>query len=241
MLLQIAIDRPESLVIVRQLADLVDIVEVGTPVLKRFGLAAISTCRELAPDVPVLADTKTVDGGAEEAEMIFNAGAMFLTVLSCAEPATRQAVSDIAGKYGGHVVVDTLTEHGDLSEATRDCPPHFDVVCVHVPTDARLAGDLILSDRLKWVARLHELGHRVSVAGGVNKSNLASIISAGPEIVIIGSGITAAEDPRGTTEWMVSQLPQRGSGWPWEAESAHRFPVRIGATAELADLRRLAR
>ena len=218
MLLQIAIDRPESLGIVRQVADLVDIIEVGTPVLKRFGLAAISTCRELAPEVPVLADTKTVDGGAEEAEMIFNAGAMFLTVLSSAAPATRQAVSDVAGKYGAHVVVDTLTEHGDLSEATLAYPPHFDVVCVHVPTDARLAGDMALSDRLKWVAKLHELGYRVSLAGGVDRSNLASIISVGPEIVIVGSGITASKDPRGITEWIVSQLPQRGLGWPWEAQ-----------------------
>ena len=56
MLLQLALDRPESLSVVQVVADLVDIIEIGTPFLKRFGLSAISTVRELAPGVPILAD-----------------------------------------------------------------------------------------------------------------------------------------------------------------------------------------
>ncbi|MEJ2293094.1 MAG: hypothetical protein P8Y05_15470, partial [Deinococcales bacterium] len=60
MLLQLAIDQPDALPVVRQVADLVDIVEVGTPLLKRFGLASISGIRELAPNVPVLVDTEAI-------------------------------------------------------------------------------------------------------------------------------------------------------------------------------------
>jgi 3-hexulose-6-phosphate synthase len=36
-----------------------DIIEIGTPLLKRFGIGAIATARELCPDTPVLANTKT--------------------------------------------------------------------------------------------------------------------------------------------------------------------------------------
>ena len=49
-------------------------IEIGTPLLKRFGIGAISTARELCPDTPILADTKTVDAGDLEAEMVSGQG-----------------------------------------------------------------------------------------------------------------------------------------------------------------------
>ena len=81
MLLQVALDKPEHLGILPALRGVADIVEIGTPLLKRFGIAAITTAREICPDIPVMADTKTVDGGAFEANMVFGAGAAFF--LSC--------------------------------------------------------------------------------------------------------------------------------------------------------------
>ena len=53
MLLQLALDKPQHFAVLPMVSDLVDIVEVGTPVLKRFGLSAISTVRELTPETPV--------------------------------------------------------------------------------------------------------------------------------------------------------------------------------------------
>ena len=85
-----------------------DIIEIGTPVLKRFGISAITTARELCPDVLVLADTKTVDGGQLEADMVFGAGAAFMTVLSCASTATHQLVGASAKAFGATVVVSTI-------------------------------------------------------------------------------------------------------------------------------------
>jgi 3-hexulose-6-phosphate synthase len=216
MLLQLAIDRPESIALVPQVAQFVDILEVGTGLLKRYGLSAISTLRELAPDVPILADTKTVDGGTQEAEMVFNAGAMFMTVLSCAAKATHQVVSDVAEKYGAHIVVDTLTERGILVREGLVYPQHFDYVCVHAPTDARLAGDVSPSTYIDSISVVRALGYKVALAGGIGTTNLASAIIAAPEIVIVGRAITTAEDPKGTAEWMKSQLPNAGHGWPWE-------------------------
>ena len=75
-------------------------------------LSAITTARELCPDVLVLADTKTVDGGQLEADMVFGAGAAFMTVLSCASPATHETVGDRATAFGATVIVDTITESG---------------------------------------------------------------------------------------------------------------------------------
>ncbi len=138
MLLQVAIDSPEHLGVLPVVADLVHIVEVGTPVLKRFGLSAISTVRELAPNIPVMADTKTVDGGRFEAEMVFGAGASMMTVLSTASGATHDAVDAVAQRFGAHVVADTIVA-AELPSEPGLYPPRFTYLALHAPTDARPA------------------------------------------------------------------------------------------------------
>src|ERR1700685_526029 len=112
MLLQIALDKPEHLALLPQIRHIADIVEIGTPLLKRFGIGTIATARELCPDTLVLADTKTVDGGQLEAEMVFGAGAAFMTVLSSTSKATHEAVGLVATEFGASVIIDTITESG---------------------------------------------------------------------------------------------------------------------------------
>ena len=136
MLLQVAIDRAESFGVIAQVQGIADIIEIGTPLLKRFGIGAIATARELCPDTPVLADTKTVDAGDLEAEMVLAAGARLMTVLSSTSPATHAAVGRTAARFGAYVVVDTITEFWeartlargrDLSGELRLCRrPFFD-------------------------------------------------------------------------------------------------------------------
>ena len=119
MLLQIALDKPEHFALLPHIRNIADIVEVGTPLLKRFGIGAIATARELCPDTLVLADTKTVDGGKLEAEMVFGAGAAFMTVLSSTSKATHDAVGRVAAEYGATVIIDTITEFGQEGPPAR--------------------------------------------------------------------------------------------------------------------------
>jgi 3-hexulose-6-phosphate synthase len=111
-LLQIAFDKPEHLAFLSRMQDIADIVEIGTPLLKRFGVGTIATARELCSDTLVLADTKTVDGGQLEADMVFGAGAAMMTVLSCASKATHELVGWRRRGVRASVVVDTITESG---------------------------------------------------------------------------------------------------------------------------------
>lgn len=218
MLLQLALDKPQHFAVLSMVKDLVDIVEVGTPVLKRFGLSAISTVRELTPETPVLVDTKTVDGGALEADMVFGAGATFMTVLSSASRATHDVVGEHAAEYGAWVVVDTITESGkpNLLPQGAAFSKRFGYVAVHSPTDARLAGDTS-TGHIDALARMHSLGHRVSLAGGIGPKTLDAVIAAEPEILVVGSAITEADNPREVAEWIHDRLKNPGLGWPWDA------------------------
>jgi 3-hexulose-6-phosphate synthase len=217
MLLQIAFDKPEHLALMPQVREFADIVEIGTPVLKRFGISAISTARELCPDVMVLADTKTVDGGQLEADMVFGAGAAFMTVLSCASRATHETVGRRAAAFGATVIVDTITESGkpDLLEHGSDFPESFGYVAVHSPTDARLAGNTSTS-HIDAVKQMHERGFRVSLAGGIGPDTLDAVIGVAPEILVVGSAITESANPKEIAKWIRDRLPNPGLGWPWD-------------------------
>jgi 3-hexulose-6-phosphate synthase len=216
-LLQIAFDKPEHLALLPHVKPFADIIEIGTPVLKRFGISAIATARELCPDVMVLADTKTVDGGALEADMVFGAGAAFMTVLSCASRATHETVGKRAQAYGATVVVDTITESGkpELLAEGATFPESFGYVAVHSPTDARLAGNTSTA-HIDAVNEMHKRGFRVSLAGGIGPNTLSSVIAVEPEIVVVGTAITESANPKEVSQWIRDRLPNPGRGWPWD-------------------------
>lgn len=211
MLLQLAIDDPASIGIIPEVLEFVDIVEVGTPLLKRFGLSAISTVVERAEGKPVLVDTKTADAGAQEAQIAFGQGATLMTVLSAATDATIDAVNTVACGHGGYVILDTVT--GLLPGRSHAYPERFSHIGLHAPTDRRLAG---FSNRaaIDSITSMHDLGYLVSIAGGINTENIDEVIAQEPEIVVVGSAICLAQQPRRVAEWLSSHLVNRGHGWP---------------------------
>lgn len=208
MLLQIALDKPEHLGVLPLIKYVADIVEIGTPLLKRFGVSALATAKEICPGIPILADSKTVDGGALEADLVFGSGASFMTVLSCASGATLAAVDACAMRHGTSVVLDTITETGkDLFVPEGFWPPASSkYVAVHASTDARLAGDTSLS-HIDKVSLIQARGFQVSLAGGIGPDNLEAALRANPEILVVGSAITEATSPLEAAAWIKRKLP----------------------------------
>jgi len=86
----------------------VDILEIGTPLLKAYGVFIIRLFREIFPNTVILADTKTIDAGRIEAETVFRSGADMMTLLGLAEDETILDALSIAERYGGEIVVDTI-------------------------------------------------------------------------------------------------------------------------------------
>lgn len=211
MRLQLAIDAPEHLALIGVLAPYVDIVEVGTPVLKRFGLSAITTAAELSGGLPVLADTKTADGGALEARMVFAAGASFMTVLAQAAPATREATRSIAAEHGGAVVFDTILDGGFdagvlLEEAElREETPGDVWLALHSSSDARLAGHTG-EEHIARVADRRAAGFRISLAGGIGRTNLDRVLAVAPDVIVVGSGLTGAANPAEEASWIRERI-----------------------------------
>jgi 3-hexulose-6-phosphate synthase len=102
MFVQLALDFIEmenAVGLVRRVSGLVDIVEVGTPVILRDGVGAVRRLHEAFPGLRILADLKIADGGTFESSLAFHAGASIVTVLATAADETVQdAVRAGAGK-----------------------------------------------------------------------------------------------------------------------------------------------
>ena len=66
----------------------VDWLEAGTPFILAEGLHGVRALRSEFPNIPVVADLKTMDGGYLEAEMMAKAGATHVVVMARAHPET---------------------------------------------------------------------------------------------------------------------------------------------------------
>ncbi|MCB1238035.1 MAG: orotidine 5'-phosphate decarboxylase, partial [Verrucomicrobiae bacterium] len=86
----------------------VDWLEAGTPLILAEGLHGVRALRENFPEVPIVADLKTMDGGYLEAEMMAKAGATHVVVMARAHEETIKCVVQAGRDFGAKVMGDNL-------------------------------------------------------------------------------------------------------------------------------------
>jgi 3-hexulose-6-phosphate synthase len=203
-------DIGEAVRLVRSVRRLVDIVEVGTPAILRDGVGAVRRMHDAFPDLRILADLKIADGGTFESMLAFDAGASIVTVLATAADETvRDAVRAGAGT-GGEIMVD-LIGVGERQLARRAAQVErlgARWVCVHTAVDVQAAGAPVVGRALEGLRAIRRVltTAGTAVAGGISPANAAPLAALAPDIVITGSGVTRAADPRGALERLRSAL-----------------------------------
>ena len=197
MKLQIAVDIADTQRIIQiadQIHDVIDIYEVGTPVMMKEGLVPVRALKEKYPGLTVLADSKIMDGGALEAEDICRAGADIMTVLAVSDNTTIQEVIDTAHRFGKKVLVDLMCIHDIPARSREVTQMGADYVCVHTGTDMQKRGRTPLRDLTELVSAIDP--GKAAVAGGVKLETLDSYKALAPGIIIAGSALYNAEDIR---------------------------------------------
>src|SRR5271170_2634395 len=86
----------------------VDWLEAGTPLIIAEGMNGVRALRAEFPNVPIVADLKTMDGGYLEAELMAKAGATHVVVMERAHPETIKVVVQAGRDYGVKVMGDDL-------------------------------------------------------------------------------------------------------------------------------------
>lgn len=193
--LQVAIDlltTEAALELAAKVAPYVDIIELGTPLIKAEGLRVVTAMKNAHPDKLVFADMKTADTGALEAEIAFKAGADLVTVMGTVDDATVKGAVEAAKKYGKKVVVDTIGVKNRVQRAKEVTAFGVEFVELHAGLDEQaLPGYSVQT----LINEGKEAGVPFSVAGGVNLETIKDVVAAGATVAVAGGAIYGAEDP----------------------------------------------
>jgi 3-hexulose-6-phosphate synthase len=193
--LQVAIDlltTEEALALAAKVAPYVDIIELGTPLIKNMGSAVITAMKKAHPDKLVFADLKTADAGELEADIAFKAGADLVTVMGAAGNATIIGAVKAAKAHGKGVVVDTIGYPDRVKRAQEVTELGVEFVELHAGLDEQWTDGYSIQVLIDEAARA---GVPVSIAGGVNLTNVTAVIKAGAIVAVAGAAIYGAEDP----------------------------------------------
>jgi 3-hexulose-6-phosphate synthase len=194
MKLQLALDRltrTECLQILKKTESHIDWIEVGTGVIKEYGVSIIREIKELYPNKTIVSDMKTCDAGKHEAVQAFEAGADITTVMAFSANKTISDMLEIAKQYDKRIMVDLLgiTESQRFRELDE---LGVNLVSLHFGKDMQKEGE-IKTEAFKLTKDISQF--EVSVAGGITLSKLSKVVEHKPDVIIIGSAITNSENP----------------------------------------------
>jgi 3-hexulose-6-phosphate synthase/6-phospho-3-hexuloisomerase len=187
----------------------VHILEVGTPLLKAEGLAAVRALRSRFPRHEIVCDAKTMDAGRLELESAAKAGATMATVLGVASDSTILECVEAGRNYGIRVLVDLLGCPDPAARARFAASAGADAVNVHCPIDDQVRG-LDPLETLRAVRAAVSLP--VTVAGGLNARTAPSAVAAGADVLIIGGAITKARDAEAATREILEAMASGEAG-----------------------------
>jgi bifunctional enzyme Fae/Hps len=195
--LQIALDIPsleKAVSIIHELpeSDRV-ILEVGTPLLKKYGVKVIRDLREVAKDVFIIADLKTLDVGKVEVDLAFEETADAVVVAGLAAKETLDGFIYEAKKLGIYAVVDMMNVENPLKklQSLKSVP---DVVILHRGIDMETGRTLSLDLIQKMKGAFPDRKFLVAVAGGITPETANEALEKGADILIVGRYVTQSKD-----------------------------------------------
>lgn len=222
--IQVALDHPvieHQIKVVKQLpkSDRI-IIEIGTPFLKKYGVDSIKKIREVAKDIFLVADLKTLDVGKIEVDFAFDATADAVVASGLASSSSIDKFLLEAERLGIYGYVDMMEVSDPIAklQSLKQIP---DVVILHRAIDAESAvegSDETQRKRWAFVPKIKELytdkkkasGRDrvlVAVAGGIDDQSAKYALEMHADILIIGRFITSAKDIKNAMRKILNVLP----------------------------------
>jgi 3-keto-L-gulonate-6-phosphate decarboxylase len=212
------------------LAGGVSIVEMGTPLLKNEGVSnVVPAFRRKFPEALLLADMKTMDGGAVEARAVYAGGGNIIDFLALAGVDTARAICAVRDEFRRAepglprlALADILVPHqGPAAQAVevalRMLEAGVDGVGVHLQADARRADPTLIERHyLGDVARtiFERVGRAapVQVVGGLSVAQAKTLAQAGLRAFVI-SGNLGQPDARARYDLPPDQIERYVAGF----------------------------
>ncbi len=210
--LQVALDLVDMGVVRRVLSQLPDsdhlLVEVGTPLVKKFGAQVVKEIRKVRPSSFVVLDLKTLDTGNLEVRLASDATADAVVISGLAPKNTMNIGIKEARKTGIYSIIDMLNVPDPL-EVLKGLSELPDVVEMHRAID--LEAEKHNWEIIQEIKKMTESSPRkllVAVAGGIRVDTVPEALASGADIVVTGRAITASKDVKDAAEQFLAQLKQ---------------------------------
>jgi 3-hexulose-6-phosphate synthase len=176
----------------------VDWLEAGTPLIIAEGMNGVRALRAAFPNVPIVADLKTMDGGWLEAEMMAKAGATHVVVMERAHAETIKCVVKAGKDMGVQVMGDNLAAEDMVASAKRLEDFGCDFVIHHVGYDERRGLAAMGKPFPSPLDQLREIVAAVSIpvqaVGGLSTEQAMRTPEYGAPLVVLGAPLTIDAD-----------------------------------------------
>ncbi len=195
--LQIALDAPSlegAKKVLEQLpgSDRI-IIEVGTPLIKRYGTRVINDLRQVARDKFMIADLKTLDVGKVEADIAYEDTADAVVASGLAPPETLDSFVHEAKRLGIYAVIDMLNVE-DVLTKLKSLKNFPDIVILHRGIDQETGRSSGL-ERIKLIREtFSNKKFLIAVAGGIVPETAKEALEKGADILIVGRYVTQSKD-----------------------------------------------
>jgi bifunctional enzyme Fae/Hps len=169
------------------------IIEVGTPLIKRYGTRAIQELRAVAKDFFMIADLKTLDVGKVEADIAYEDTADAVVAAGLAPPETLDSTVHEAKRMGIYAFIDMLNVD-DVLAKLKSLKEFPDVVILHRGIDQETGRSSGL-ERIKLIREAFpDKKFLIAVAGGIVPETAKEALEKGADILIVGRYITQSKD-----------------------------------------------
>lgn len=184
------LDPHQALKVVHEAGPWVDIIEVGTSLLKRCGIGIVEEIRTICPDKPLFLDMKIIDGPEREATLMAQCRADYYSMLAVASDTAVKKVLAIAHENQSRVVFDLQSVPDPARRARELKALGATLLCVHKNADC---GDDPQTAFREFLEVREATGLPIALAGGINLDSLPGIKKQlNPDIAIVGGAILKA-------------------------------------------------
>jgi len=209
--LQISLDAPElerSKKIIEQLpgSDRI-ILEVGTPLIKRYGTKVINDLRQVAKDMFFVADLKTLDVGKVEVDLAYDETADAVVASGLAPAETLDAFVHEARRLSTYSAVDMLNVE-DPVEKLKSLKEFPDIVVIHRGIDQETGRTIGLELIAEMRQTFKDKKFLVAVAGGIVPETAKEALQKGADIIIVGRYVTQSKDIEHAVRDFLEATPQ---------------------------------
>jgi bifunctional enzyme Fae/Hps len=168
--LQISLDNPDLEKAKKVITELPGsdriIIEVGTPLIKRYGARVINDLRQVTKDIFFVADLKTLDVGKVEVDLAYNETADAVVASGLASEETIDAFVHEAKRLGIYGVVDMMNVD-DIMKKLRSFKEFPDIVILHRGIDQETGREHGLDIIPEIRSTFKDKKFLIAVAGGI--------------------------------------------------------------------------